>query len=331
MSAPQLGLGCVKLGTATSERAEIRLIHQAIDMGFTVFDTADVYGAGSSERVLGKAVRGRRDGLSVATKGGYVVRERAPWEQWLRRRAGALPASVRPSDPRRRTGRSHDPLEPRSARQRPAGTQPRGGGGQDFSADHLRSAVEGSLRRMGLEHIDVYQFHGADRIDDDSMAMLIELREAGVIGSVGLGAENYEAVRETMRTPDLAVVQLPFGLLDPQPLDGIFGQLGRVGRQTWVRGILGGGLVARAMSAPDEALDHPKAATVRALDEVARRWAMPLDELAIRWACTLAPADVVLFGVSSPSHLGRNLEFATGEPLPADVCADVTAVQTRRQ
>jgi aryl-alcohol dehydrogenase-like predicted oxidoreductase len=158
------------------------------------------------------------------------------------------------------------------------------------------------------------------------------LREAGKIRAVGLGAETYEAVCETMTTPDLAVVQLPFGLLDPQPLDGIFDQLRHAGRQIWVRGVLGGGLVAGAMSAaPDTVRNHPKAAMIRAFDDVARRWAMPLDELAVRWACTIAPADVVLFGISSPSHLARNLELTNEQPLSAELCAEVTAIQTGRR
>lgn len=321
MSAPHRGLGCVNLGSAASrhsERSEVRLVQHAIDLGYTVFDTADVYGAGASERLLGRAVRGRRDRVRIATKGGYAVRERSAAEQWLRRRVGAVVRSRPGAAPGRRDARSHDPQE----------QPPTGDGGRDFSADRLRSAVEGSLRRMGVDHIDVYQLHGASTIGDDTMAALVELRETGKIGAIGLGAETYAAVRATMPARDLQVVQMPFGLLDREPLDGLFGDVAGAGRQIWVRGILGGGLLAQAMSDPDAVASHPKASMIRGFGEVARRWDMPLDELAVRWVCTVAPADVVLFGISSPSHLGRNLALADADPLPAELCAEVAAIPT---
>jgi aryl-alcohol dehydrogenase-like predicted oxidoreductase len=321
MSNPDRGVGCVKLGSSTSgrsERSEIRLVQQAIDMGYTVFDTADVYGGGASERLLGKAVRGRRDAVRIATKFGYDVRDRSPVEQWLRRRVGGLHRSLRASTSGRRDRRSHDPLRPPTS----------DGGGRDFSAGHLRGAVEGSLRRLAVEHIDVYQFHGATTIADDAMAALLELRDDGKIGMIGLGAETYAAVRATMTVGELEVVQLPFGLLDREPLDGIFDQLAGAGRRIWVRGILGGGLLSRAMSTPDAVEGHPKAAAIRAFDGVARTWGMSLDELAIRWVCTVAPADLVLFGMSSSAHLGRNLALADEGPLPAELCTEIAAVPT---
>lgn len=285
-------------------------------MGCTVFDTSDAYGAGSSERLLGRAVRGRRDEVTIATKGGYVVRERSVFEQRLRRGAARVRTSLPLRDASPNGGRSYDPLAPN------AGAH----AAQDFSPGHLVEAVEASLRRLGVEHIDVYQLHGASTCPDDAMAALLALRDAGKIGAVGLGAETYAAVRTTLRVPQLDVIQLPFGLLDPEPLRELFDQLRRTGRTIWVRGALGGGLLARAMASLDSVCDHPKSARIRAFQQLAQDSDLTLDELAIRWVCTMASPDVLLVGMSSPSHLASNLAHARADLLPADVCAAVAAI-----
>src|SRR5262245_56844856 len=89
----RLGFGCVGLGSAGGGRAigaDVRLVQEAIDRGLSGFDTAAAYGAGASERVLGDALRRRRDEVVVATKGGYVFRERAAPEQAARRVAASV-------------------------------------------------------------------------------------------------------------------------------------------------------------------------------------------------------------------------------------------------
>src|SRR4051812_37458985 len=97
----RLGFGCVGLGSAgggRSVRRDVHLVREALDLGVGTFDTADVYGTGASERTLGRALRGRRDEASTATKGGYAFRERTAVEQSLRRVAsrtrGRLPRSA---------------------------------------------------------------------------------------------------------------------------------------------------------------------------------------------------------------------------------------------
>ena len=74
----RLGFGCVKLGGSAGMRAGVRLVRAAIDSGVTVFDTADAYNAGASERTLGHALGARRADVVVMTKGGYLFRDRTP-------------------------------------------------------------------------------------------------------------------------------------------------------------------------------------------------------------------------------------------------------------
>ncbi|MDL2079090.1 aldo/keto reductase [Streptomyces sp. GXMU-J15] len=123
-----LGLGCWAIGGEFStpdgqplgwgrvdDEESVRAVRRALDLGVTFFDTADTYGAGHSERVLGRALGARRGEVVVATKWGNVFDER-----------------------------SRVLL------------------GSDDSLDHARRALTGSLRRLGTDYIDLYQFHVSD-------------------------------------------------------------------------------------------------------------------------------------------------------------------------
>jgi aryl-alcohol dehydrogenase-like predicted oxidoreductase len=122
-----MGLGCWAIGgvfwrgqrgvgwSTVDDDESVRAVHRALDLGVTLFDTADVYGCGHSEKVLGRAIKGRRDDVVIATK----------------------------------FGTTFDP-ETRQA----------GDGRAD--PEYVRQACEQSLRRLGTDVIDLYQFHRGD-------------------------------------------------------------------------------------------------------------------------------------------------------------------------
>src|SRR5499427_4460233 len=111
-----IGLGCMSLsgvyGTS-DDAAGIALIHRAIDLGVDHFDSSDMYGWGQNEELVGRALRGRRDGIAIATKFGQTRR-------------------------------------------------PGGANGVDGSAAYVSQACETSLRRLGVEVIDLYYQHRVD-------------------------------------------------------------------------------------------------------------------------------------------------------------------------
>lgn len=156
------GLGCNNLGrtgTATeSGEGAAAVVHAALDAGITLFDTADVYGKefGLSERLLGEALRGRRDEAVVATKFG------------------------------------HETLAPQLA-----------GGAPKGSRAYLRAALEGSLTRLGIEAIDLYQLHTPDPATPvaETLEALDELVREGLVRAVGCsnfsGAQLHEAAALT--------------------------------------------------------------------------------------------------------------------------------------
>jgi aryl-alcohol dehydrogenase-like predicted oxidoreductase len=148
----------------------IAAIHAAHEAGITFFDTANIYGAGHSERVVGRALAGRRDEVVIATKFGNLFDE--------------------------------------ATRQAPA---------RAASADSIRQQCDASLARLGIDVIDLYQFHIGDYdIDkaDDVVATLEGLVDAGKIRSFGWSTDDPARIALFARSPHCVAAQVHFNVVD---------------------------------------------------------------------------------------------------------------------
>src|SRR4051812_25752288 len=136
LSVSVVGIGCNNFGGRIDEAATRAVVDAALDEGITLFDTADIYGGGQSEVLLGKALGGRRDDVVIATKWGMGDGTSLP--------AGAGAASV-------------------------------------------EAAVEGSLRRLGTDRIDLLQLHAPDDSTpiDETLAALDRFVRDGKVLEVG--------------------------------------------------------------------------------------------------------------------------------------------------
>ena len=183
----RLGFGCVKLGSmsqAAGGPATKRLIREALHSGVRFFDTADAYGAGTSERILGAALGSDRSNVIVATKGGYVFRDRSRLVRATRRILAPALGRAR-DDPNRRGARP--PRRPSTTRTVYAA--------QDFTPSYLRAAVDDSLRRLRTDYIDVYQLHGPSSLcSDETLQLMAELVRVGKIREFGVGLEHLDNV-----------------------------------------------------------------------------------------------------------------------------------------
>src|SRR5271169_6196286 len=164
-----IGLGCMSLsgvyGTS-DDAAGIALIHRAIDLGVDHFDSSDMYGWGQNEELLGRALKGRRNGIVIVTKFGQTRR-------------------------------------------------PGGANGVDGSPAYIAQACEASLKRLGLEVIDLYYQHRVDPAVpvEDTVGAMSRLVEQGKVRFLGLCEARPERIRRAHATHPIAAVQSEFSLL----------------------------------------------------------------------------------------------------------------------
>lgn len=162
-----MGLGCMGMSEyygQTSQPESLETIARAIDLGVTMFDTADVYGRGANEELLGLAMAGKRDRVQIATKFGVV----------------------RDSADRRFDGRP----------------------------DYVRSACEASLRRLKVDHIDLYYLHRVDPATpiEDTVGAMGELVAAGKVNHIGLSEVTSQQLRQAAQVHPIAAVQSEWSL-----------------------------------------------------------------------------------------------------------------------
>src|SRR5215472_17210967 len=164
-----IGLGCMSLsGTygPSDDEAGIRLIHRALELGVDHFDSSDMYGWGQNEELLGRALKGRRNGIVIATKFGQTRR-------------------------------------------------PGGANGVDVGPEYVAQACEVSLRRLGVDVIDLYYQHRVDPAVpvEDTVGAMVRLVEQGKVRYIGLCEARPERIRRAHATHPIAAVQSEFSLL----------------------------------------------------------------------------------------------------------------------
>ncbi|MFC3125979.1 aldo/keto reductase [Pseudoroseomonas globiformis] len=194
-----IGLGCSRLGSTlsgcTGPVAE-KLLHHALDAGVTLLDTANIYGQGESERLIGRAIHGRRDEVTLVTKAGqrFTAAQRvvALAKSPLRMLAQRVP-SLRAAIANRR-----------------AGALPR-----DFSPGHVQSSVEASLRRLGTDRIDLFLLHSPDAEAirrGETFTMLDGLVRAGKLRAWGISVDDVASAEAALAVPSVAALQIPLAV-----------------------------------------------------------------------------------------------------------------------
>ncbi len=186
LSASVVGLGAWVLGGGqlwgqdTDDAESIRAIQRAIDLGINLIDTAPAYGFGRSEVVVGKAIKGRRDKVVIATKGGLWW-EDARGSYFSDFDGKKIYRSLRP--------------------------------------DTLRLEVENSLKRLGVECIDLYQTHWPSVPPDftpiaDTMAELLKFKKQGKIRALGVSNVSLAELKENVRCGGAVSDQLRYSMLN---------------------------------------------------------------------------------------------------------------------
>jgi D-threo-aldose 1-dehydrogenase len=301
----RIGLGCASLGNlyqAMGDDDATAVVDAAWDAGIRYFDTAPLYGHGLSEQRLGRALARRpRDTFVVSTKVGRLLRPTdVPIETIF-----DLPDSSRALAPV-----------------------------FDFSADGVRRSLEESLARLGLDRVDVVFVHDPDDHQDEALAgafpALLALRDEGVIGAVGAGMNQWEALDRFVRSVDLDVVLLAgrYTLLDRSASDVLLPRCLERGVAVVLGGVFGTGVLADpvAHATFDYAPVPPAVARlVDAMQRVCENHDTPLGAAALQHALRHAAVTSVVVGAHTAGEIVEDLRWAE-LPIPDALWSELEEV-----
>jgi aryl-alcohol dehydrogenase-like predicted oxidoreductase len=274
-----VGLGCVGMSaeydpSQQHDQRSLAVLHRAVELGVTLFDTADVYGPFTNEVLVGRALRRHRSQVVLATKCGLV-------------------------------------LDPRTGREVP-----------DGRPEHIRAACEASLRRLGVEVIDLYHLHRVDPAVpvEESWGAMAELVAAGHVRALGLSEVDVPTLETAHAAHPVTSVQSELSLWTRGPLDAVLPWCQANGAAFLPyaplgRGYLTGTITAARFEPTDIRHGNPRfsdeaiASNQRLVEEI-RAVGEELDatpaQVAIAWLLHLGPSVVPIPGTKRLERLEEN-------------------------
>jgi aryl-alcohol dehydrogenase-like predicted oxidoreductase len=290
-----LGLGCMGMSEfykGADEAESLASIHRALDLGISFLDTSDAYGPHTNERLVGKAVRGRRQTVILATKFGLV----------------------RTADPQARH--------------------------VDGRPEYVKSACEASLRRLGVDHIDLYYQH---RVDpevpiEETVGAMSDLVKAGQVRYLGMSEAAPQTIRRAHAVHPITALQTEYSLWSRDPEDEILPTVRELGIGFVAYSPLGRGfLTGRFRSFEDLPQNDYRRTSPRfqganfqknldlvdRVGEIAREKGVTPGQLALAWVLAQGQDIVPIPGTTRRAHLEENVA-ALGVGLSE---ADLAAVR----
>ena len=302
LDASVLSLGAFAIGGGSwwgenDDKLSIAVIHKALDGGINWIDTAPVYGFGHSEEVIGKALKGRRDKVILATKAGL---------QWYNEK-----------------GLKHFSKDGNHVY-------------KDLSPEGIRRDLEYSLKRLNTDYIDVYFTHQQSEIvtTEEVMYQLMALKKEGKIRAIGASNASLDDLKDYIKYGQLDVIQEKYSMLDRKLEDAIipFCESNTITVQAYSpieRGLLTGNIKPGHIPKAGDARDSKKwwrlenqylvASMLDGWKDLADKYNCSLGNLVINWTLGQSKQMNVLIGARKLNHIEENLQAAHIELEKADL------------
>jgi aryl-alcohol dehydrogenase-like predicted oxidoreductase len=285
------GLGCMGMSEfygQSDEHEALATIHRALELGVTFLDTADMYGPFTNERLVGRAIAGRRDEVVLATKFGNVRGENGE-----------------------RMGVRGD-------------------------AQYVREACEASLRRLAVDHIDLYYQHRVDRDVpiEETVGAMAELVEQGKVRHLGLSEASPQTIRRAHAVHPIAALQTEYSLWSRDPEQAILPTVRELGIGFVAYSPLGRGFLSGRFAGPEDLAEddfrrhHPRfqgenlAANLELVGRVraiAREKGVTAGQLALAWVLHQGDDVVPIPGTKRVPYLEENVAAVDVELSAADL------------